>query len=264
MCPYFYVFSRRIPTYGVMMIAGVLAAGMMGVVRVHRAALRWENAVVIIACSFGFALMGAMGLYLLVTYRWSEIVELVKTGELFTGNRLGLVFYGGIFGAIPGVLLGTRITGSRLEDYIPPMLPCVPLGHAFGRIGCLLAGCCYGIPTDLPIGIVYREAISDAPKGIALFPVQALESLILIGIFLILVRYTRQNPPAVRVVALYLMTYAICRFGLEWLRYDAIRGYFGDWSTSQWISIILFYGGLSLWFSPRRTTTRGGLKKGED
>ena len=256
MCPYFYVFSRRIPSYGVMMMAGVLAAGLAAVIRVRRAALRWENAVVIIACSFGFALVGAMGLYVAVTYRWSEIVELVKTGDMFTGNRLGLVFYGGVFGAIPGVLLGTRITGSKLEHYVSPMLPCVPLGHAFGRIGCLLAGCCYGVPTDLPIGIVYQSAISDVPKGIALFPVQALESLILIGIFFILVRYTRKKPPAIRVVALYLMTYSICRFCLEWLRYDAIRGYFGNWSTSQWISIILFYGGLLLWFSPRWNSKR--------
>lgn len=246
MYPYFTLFSRQVPAYGVMMMLGLLVAGSIGMLRVRRRGLRWENAIVILACAFGCGLLGAVGLYLLVTYSPGELGRMLLSGELFSGNRLGLVFYGGLIGAMPGACLGARIARARLPDYIPSMVPCIPLGHAFGRIGCLLAGCCYGIPTDLPIGIVYPEGMPSAPAGVPLFPVQPLESLILILIFGILILYTRRERLPSRVVGLYFLLYAISRFFLENLRYDAIRGHFGLWSTSQWISAGLLLTGCGL------------------
>lgn len=212
-------------------------------VRIRCRGQRWEDAMVILACAFGFALVGATGLYLAVTYSPRELGAMFRSGELFSGNRLGLVFYGGLLSAIPGAWLGARIAHARLADYIPAMAPCIPLGHAFGRIGCLLAGCCYGIPTKLPIGIVYPEGTPSAPAGVPLFPVQAVESLILIVIFGILGLYTCRPRPARRVIGLYFLLYAVCRFCLESLRYDAIRGHLGVLSTSQWISAALLLAG---------------------
>lgn len=246
MHPYFIVFSRSVPAYGVMMMLGLVAAGSVGMVRVRRRGGRWEDATAILACAFGFALAGALGLYLAVTYSPEELSRMFLSGKLFSENQLGLVFYGGLLGAIPGAWLGARIAHARLEDYIPAMVPCIPLGHAFGRIGCLLAGCCYGIPTTLPIGIAYPDGTPSAPAGVPLFPVQALESLILVGIFGILVLYTRRLRPARHVVGLYFLIYAVCRFCLENLRYDAIRGHLGILSTSQWISVALFLAGCAL------------------
>ena len=246
MCPYFTLFSVELPTYGVMMMLGLLVAGGLGMVRARRMGRRWENAMVIYACAFGFGLVGASGLYMAVTYPPKVLLEMMLSGELFSGNHLGLVFYGGLLGAVPGAWLGARIAHACLSDYIPAMVPCIPLGHAFGRVGCLLAGCCYGVPTQLPIGIVYPEGPSSVPAGTPLFPVQLLESLMLIVIFGILVFYTHRPRLARRVVGLYFLLYSATRFCLENLRYDEIRGHLGPWSTSQWISVLIFLAGTIL------------------
>ncbi len=253
MHPYIQITSEfRIPSYGIMMMLGLFAASALGLVRVHKAGLRWESAVVLIACGFGFGILGSTVLYVIVSYNWSELIELLCSGALFTEEKLGLVFYGGFLAAIPGVLFGARLTKAHLRDYVPAMVPCIPFGHAFGRIGCLMAGCCYGIPTSLPIGVVYHNPISDAPDGVALFPVQALESLLLLVIFVMLIAYTKKRRTPVRIVGLYFMLYAVCRFCLEYLRYDAIRGHVAFWSTSQWISILMLLVGSGLCLRGRK------------
>ena len=240
MYPYFSVFSYQIPAYGVMMGVGLFVAGGVALVRVQHAKLHWEDALVILACAFGFALLGAAGLYVLVTYSIRQIFEMIRTGELFQSNRMGLVFYGGLLLAIPGSWLGARLARTHLMDYVVPIVPCIPLGHAFGRIGCLLAGCCYGVPTNLPIGIAYTQNLSGAPLGVPLFPIQAIESAALVLVFIILIFYTRCVRKPMQVAMLYIMLYSPLRFILEWFRYDAIRGVYFGLSTSQWISIAIF------------------------
>lgn len=85
------------------------------------------------------------------------------------------------------------------------------------------------------------------PEGVRLFPVQALESAILLAILAALVKYSAGKQTASRIVGLYFLLYAVCRFALEGLRYDAVRWYWGPFSTSQWISIGLFAAGAALW-----------------
>lgn len=250
MYPFFYIFSCRVPAYGAMMALGLLVAGSLGLRRARKAGLRWEDGLVILACGFGTALLGAAGLYLAVTYSPAQLWALICSGELFSENRLGLVFYGGLIFALPGAWLGARAARAKLPDFVCPMLPCLPLGHAFGRLGCLLAGCCYGVPTHLPIGVMYTESYSGVPTGVALFPVQAVESAALLLIFGALVAYTRRRRRPNRVGALYLLLYAPCRFVLEFFRYDAIRGSFFGLSTSQWLSLALFAVGWALCFLP--------------
>lgn len=252
MYPFITIFSRRLPSYGVMMTLGLLVAGFLAMLRVRKSGQRWEDGLAILACGFGTALLGAVALYIIITYPFAEFLQLLRSGELFSGEHLGLVFYGGVLGALPGALLGARIAHVRLMGFVSPMLPCLPLGHAFGRLGCLLAGCCYGKPTSLPIGVVYTVGYSGVPTGIPLLPVQAFESAALLLIFLILAAYTRHGHPPMRVMALYLLLYSPCRFALEFLRYDAIRGAFLCFSTSQWLSILLAVAGIVLWYFSKR------------
>ena len=246
MYPFIDICSKRVPTYGVLMMLGLLAGGFVALWRTNKRGFRWENALTIGACAFATALFGAAVMYIAVTYSLREIVEMARTGELWKSG-VGLVFYGGLIGTVPGIWIGKKITRVRIRDYVAPMLPSLPLGHAFGRIGCLLAGCCYGRPTTWAIGVKYSRAETGVPKDIALLPVQAFESLCLILIFVGLVCYTRKKRPARRIVALYMLAYAPCRFFLEFLRYDTIRGLWHGLSTSQWISAGLFIIGIGLW-----------------
>ena len=221
-----------LPAYGAMLALGFIAAVLTGLARTRRAGLDMLCAFCIMAGAFVFALIGAALLYLLVTYSPRELTELACSGALMEEAQIGFVFYGGLIAAVPGALLGAKLGGARLRDYVQAILPCVPLGHAIGRVGCLLGGCCYGVPTDLPFGIVYPEG-AQAPSGVPRFPVQPLESLVLLGIFALLTGYCRKPRSAYRVAGLYLMSYAPCRFALEFLRGDAIRGHWGALSTSQ-------------------------------
>ncbi len=119
-----------------------------------------------------------------------------------------------------------------------------PIGHMFGRIGCLLAGCCYGrISTTFPLTVTYpedwiiaqgsAEPIAHGPRIAS--PLLEAAGLLLIGVILtVLVRTTRTRGQA---VGLYLILYGVLRYLVELTRDDPTRGYFGPLSTGQWFSV---------------------------
>ena len=62
--------------------------------------------------------------------------------------RGGFVFYGGLLGGLFGIYLGGKILKIPVWEYAQNTIPVIPLAHGFGRLGCLMAGCCYGVPYD--------------------------------------------------------------------------------------------------------------------
>ena len=157
----------------------------------------------------------------------------------------GLVFYGGLLGAYAGVLIFCRI--YRLYTYaeLNHFTVIVPLFHAFGRIGCAFNGCCYGIEYHGPFSIAYTAAhinpgISDDIADFTRFPVQPLESLIELLIFVLLLILYIKTRDRYSLTSIYLLIYSIVRFSDEFLRGDAARKIWGSLSTSQWISLIIF------------------------
>jgi phosphatidylglycerol:prolipoprotein diacylglycerol transferase len=116
------------------------------------------------------------------------------------------------------------------------LVPSVPLAHAFGRLGCFFAGCCYGVPSAFGLEFNASEL---APHGVKLLPVQLIEAgcnLLLFVLLLVLSRFCRRRG---LLTGTYLAAYAVMRFVLEFFRYDAERGVFWGLSTSQWISLLL-------------------------
>ena len=129
---------------------------------------------------------------------------------------------------------------------IDSMAPEVPLAHAFGRIGCFMAGCCYGLPCNSKFAVIFPKE-SVGLSGVKLFPVQLLSSLGNIIIFIILFIYSKKDRSRGKVSGLYIILYGIGRFLVEFLRYDDVRGHFLYFSTSQWISILLVPLGVMLY-----------------
>ena len=154
----------------------------------------------------------------------------------------GFVFYGGLIGGIIGVFLYAKQFKISFQSLILILIPVVPLIHAIGRIGCLLAGCCYGMEYH-GFGAITFEHSSLAPNGVPLFPMQIVESINNVIIFLILLVTYKKFLGTYKTVGLYLILYSIVRFILEFFRGDLIRGIYFSLSTSQWISIILFIVG---------------------
>ena len=154
----------------------------------------------------------------------------------------GLTFYGGLLGAILGFFIYCRQYKIEKHPLAKVLIPYAPFVHAFGRIGCFLAGCCYGKAYDGPLSVQYPESLADPMLGaFPRFPVQLLEALINLLIFVALLNYRkkRSSEPAEHLLFTYLISYATARFFLEFLRDDVDRGVYGPVSTSQILSVLV-------------------------
>jgi len=169
---------------------------------------------------------------------------LLTQGSFWTGG--GFVFYGGL---IFGLLFLALYKLCRLPLTLQTLwaiLPALTAGHAIGRIGCLLAGCCFGSETEAWWGIHLH--------GASRHPTQILESL---GLSLLLI-YLLKARRSVGSFAVYFLGYGVLRFGVESLRGDSIRGLWGILTPSQWISIFMMLIGASLIVSPKFKTLKFG------
>ena len=218
--------------YGFMIGLGILLCLILGMQRAKKYNMS-ENAVLDIAIYgilFGF--LGAKLLYVLV-----EFDRFLENPTSILGSE-GFVVYGGITAGVITAIIYCKIKKLRFLEYFDLLIPCVPLAQGFGRIGCFLAGCCYGRETDSFLGVTFPEN-SLAPAGIKLLPTQLFSS---VGDFLImgiLLWYYKKAKHKGDVGILYMILYSIGRFLLEILRSDE-RGSLGALSTSQWISIGIF------------------------
>ncbi len=141
----------------------------------------------------------------------------------------GIVFYGGLIGFLIGIVVCAKIKKDNVTEMLNFFTPAIPLFHLFGRIGCFLGGCCYGVESSW-------GASRAAEPNLIRFPVQLVEASCNLIIFIILIICIIKNPKA-KLVFIYLISYSICRFILEFFRGDLIRGHWGVFSTSQVISI---------------------------
>ena len=132
----------------------------------------------------------------------------------------GLVFYGGILGGLFYLFSYGKLFGKKLEDF-KFLVPALCFSHAIGRIGCFLAGCCYGKACHLAWAVEGRH------------PVQLYEAffLFLFGIIFLQKKW--------RSFKTYLFAYAGLRFILEFFRGDEVRGLWFGFSTSQLIALAI-------------------------
>ncbi len=126
---------------------------------------------------------------------------------------------------------------------IDVLSPGLVIAHAFGRVGCLSAGCCYGRPTDVPWAIkLNSELVDDAFRNVPLHPTQIYESLSLFILYGGLLYISKEKKFDGQVGLTYFMLYPIIRSIIEIYRGDSVRGFVieGILSTSQFISIVIF------------------------
>jgi phosphatidylglycerol:prolipoprotein diacylglycerol transferase len=153
----------------------------------------------------------------------------------------GLTYYGGFISATVFVLAYARIKKISILELADFFSPALALGHTIGRIGCFLAGCCYGKETNVAWSVVFKDKNSLAVLGVYLHPTQLYEAFGNFLIFIFLHFYSKNNPKKWQITATYFISYAILRFSVEFFRGDSARcsQYFGL-SISQVISICLF------------------------
>ena len=239
-------------SYGVLLAAAYLLGLWMAARRARQAGLDANKVLdlgiwVIIA-----ALIGAKALLFIVdfdqfTSSWQEFTTLLRSGG---------VFYGGLLAATVVCIYLLRKHRLPLWQSADLFAPGIALGYTVGRLGCLLAGCCYGRPTDVPWAITFTDPIANVnvgtPLNVPLHPTQIYESIagvLILVLVLVLERRGRSFPG--RTFWTFVLLYSVSRFAIEFFRGDD-RGMVGDLSTSQFISIVLFPLSIAmLWYLGR-------------
>lgn len=239
MYPYIHVFGRTIGTYGLMMAIAFLLVGMLSLRKAKHMQLPAEEVLIVGASAIGAGLLCGKILYIFVTYSASFLWERICAGDLSFISDGGIVFYGGLIGGVLGAIFGVRIARCQLVAIEHAVVPYIPLGHTLGRVGCFLAGCCYGRHYEGVLAVYYPNSVTGVSPEQGFFPVQLLEAAGNIVISLSLLCFERKLKRPLELLSAYLAMYAILRFVLEFFRGDEIRGIFSGLSVSQWISIAL-------------------------
>lgn len=260
MYPYWNVFGRRIGLYGVCMALAFLVFAVITGWQGKKKGIAPEAVAVIAATALGMALLCGKLLYIAVTYPFSQILIWLRNGNLQFLEDGGIVFYGGLLGGILGAYLGSKIIRQPLAALEDVLVPYIPLGQALGRIGCTLAGCCYGIPYEGAGALHYRNSLFGLSPEQGYFPVQPLEAILDVGICLYLLRYRRRQRRTYDLIFMELCLYALIRFCLEFLRGDSIRGSLWIFTTSQWISLGIIAAALTRICLIKRKTYKPRLK----
>lgn len=219
--------------YGLMIALGIAVAYSVALYWAKRYHLQSDHIdSLILWCLVG----GIIGAKLL--YWMTQIKSIVHNPMILLNFADGFVVYGGIIGGIFAGYLYSRKAKLDFMQYFDLIIPSVALAQGFGRIGCFLAGCCYGLETTSWFGVVFPES-SIAPSDVALLPIQLISSGLDFLLFFILVFFAKKKKTHGQVAALYLILYSFGRFVLEFYRGDVIRGNVSILSTSQFIAIII-------------------------
>lgn len=249
-------------TYGLAMAASFLLAFYLAARRSPRIRIDPELVLDSFLPIFLGSILGARMLYIITDFR--TFIE--SPIEMFKMWKGGLVWYGGFLGGMIGAYVFMRARKFSFWKMMDFMAPYAGLGYAIHRtFGCFLGyGCCFGRPSDLPFPFGYEfpagspasQYWTPAPySAIRVFPSQLYEAATGLTIMAVLMILRRRPYRIGQQSAIFLWIYSTFRFGFEFLRGDADRGFIGPLSTSQLISIPLFLLGIILWFRKTETVT---------
>jgi phosphatidylglycerol:prolipoprotein diacylglycerol transferase len=244
--PYLNLFGRAIPTYGLLLVFGAVAAWLMIWVLARAKRTYTGDVPLVFLLGLCGAMVGAVALRPLmkiveVALAWEQYRAV--SAEALLGYVFGeVVFYGGLLGGAAGIVLFCRKFRLKTLPLLDLFAPGVALAHAVGRVGCFLAGCCYGVevPRGSRFSVVYPAASLGAPPDVPRLAVPLIEAAFLLLLSAALVAVYWRGRRAGLCVTVYAAAYAAERFVLEFYRGDLLRGQYGGLSTSQYISVGLF------------------------
>ena len=227
-------------SYGVLLAAAYLLGLQFALIRARSRGLDRERVMDLGIWIIISALVGAKLLLLVVDYRPflanpRTIVDLLRSGG---------VFYGGLIAAVTVALVYIWRHRMPMWTTTDVFAPGIALGHVVGRLGCLLAGCCFGRPTSVPWAISFHDpnafATSGTPLGVSLHPTQLYEAGAEALILVFLLAFERRGRPFPgRTFWSYMLLYGVSRFIIEFYRGDPRGTVFDALSTSQFVSVIL-------------------------
>ena len=230
----------NIYSYGVILGGAYLLALWYALQRARRAGLDGQRIVDLGLVGIFSAVIGAK--LMLVVVDFDRYVA--DPSQLMGVLQAGGVFYGGLLLSVPMCWWYIRRHRLPLWTTCDLFAPGIALAQGAGRMGCLLAGCCFGRPTEAPWGITFSStlaaAASGTPLGVALHPTQIYESaavLLILGVLLAGERRWRAFPG--RTFWTYLLLYGVARMVIELYRGDPRGMVFDALPTSQFVSALI-------------------------
>ena len=209
MHPFIHIGALSLPMYGLCAMVGTIFA-LLAVFRLRKkgSPISEDNLLDALIWAILLGFICSKLLYFIVEppqmpHSWAEVWELISTG---------LVFYGGLLGGLLGLVFASRKTGKSFLSFTDLMAPCFCLAHAGGRIGCLMAGCCYGMPYSGPCAVVL--------DGVSRLPTQPMEAIFLVILSVVLIKIFLKKPRRGTVTGWYMVLYAVWRFIIEFFRAD--------------------------------------------
>ena len=227
-------------SYGILLATAYIVALRYALRRADRAGLNGQQVMDLGIVGIISAIVGAKLMLLVVdfdrfTSDLSQLMVLLKSGG---------VFYGGLLVAVPVCWWYIRRFDLPLWTTCDMFAPAIALAQGVGRMGCLMAGCCYGKVTDAPWGITFTSTLAAAnvgtPLNIVLHPTQMYEAvavLVVLGVLLTGERRWRAFPG--RTFWTYLLLYGMARLVIEFYRGDPRGMVFDTIPTSQFVSALI-------------------------
>lgn len=219
-----------LPSYSVLALIGGFLSMIIIYFRIEEYRITFTDYLKMFGVCVVFGFVGSRVLFVISRIPWLiDNFTIINLLSNIIGG--GFVFYGGLFGVLLGIKLYSSKKGYNVDHIYNMITPAIPLFHFFGRIGCFLAGCCYGFSFSEPVKILGFITMNN-------FPTQLVEAIFELVLFIGLLFIQKKNIQ-INYLNSYLCIYAVFRFMIEFTRGDDLRGYFFGISTSQWVSIII-------------------------
>ena len=239
----FHIGSFAVHWYGVMIALAFLFGLWTATLRARREKISGEKIADVTLWLMIGGILGARIVY--VTTYWKEEFANEPFSEVFMIQHGGLVYYGGLIGAIVAGAIYICWKKLPLWKIADILAPSIALGSVFGRAGCLLNGCCYGKPTDVPWAIRFP---ADHPTGgVPVHPTEIYDGLLNLALYIFLAWLFRRKKFDGQIFATYLICYAVIRGIVEIFRGDYTNlHYHLGLTPAQWIGVPIFAVGLAL------------------
>lgn len=245
MFPYITILNKQITSYIIMATIGGFVAGLFACKLAKNKNEDVNDVLILLLVSCVGLFIGGHILYAITNIKF--IIKLVNNFNLIKSFKDlldvliyifgGSVFYGGLIGSLIAGNIYVKKKKLKKDLYLDIGAIIIPLFHFFGRIGCFLSGCCYGVESK--IGFKYNHSLVEQANGVNRFPIQLIESVYNLILFLILYKLYSKEKFKGKLIYIYLISYSIARFIFEFFRGDSYRGFLFGLSTSQIISIFL-------------------------
>lgn len=229
-----YMFNVNIPFYSLAIILALIS-NIIVVICLFK---KYDYSLKEIICLLLYENVGIIGGAKILSY----LLSYNKLKSDFNFINLGLTSYGAIFGSLLFIILFCFQFKKSIKDTLCIFTPSIPLMYSIGKIGCFLVGCCYGVEYNGLFKIMYKYS-KEAPNNVYLFPVQLVETIVFLIIFIYLIIQHKRDKFNSKTLSVTFIACGIAKYILDFFRMSHTEFF----SFNQIVSILFVIFGLFLY-----------------